>query len=93
MASDETPCYSLEASSPALNYAVRAKPTAKQYAMCRAAVELHTRIDNLSEVDEARKERELGLVVNAFSVGGVQKNCDIQTAMDQVNIPRQSRGP
>ncbi len=89
MATDENPCYSLEAPVPALNYAIRAKPSPKQAAMCRMAVELHTRIDRLSsgqkdQISEAQRIEDLTLVVNAFVVGGVIKNCDTQTAVDQL---------
>ncbi len=90
MPADETPCYSLEAERPALIYAVRRKPSPKQAAMCRTAVELHMRIDRLptgetrGKISQSVKADELTLVVNAFAVGGVQQNCDVQSAMDQL---------
>jgi hypothetical protein len=85
----ETPCYTLEAERPALNYAVRSRPSAKQAAMCRMAVELHSRIQDLPtdgkySITTEKKLENLSLVVNAFAVGGVQQHGDIQSAVDQL---------
>ena len=85
---EEEPCFTLEDLPPKLHYSVRKKPSAKQSLMCRLAVDLHTRIDDLqpSQITQEKREEEMTDVVNTFSVGGVQPGGNVQHAIDHLQI-------